>query len=272
VPYEVIKRVGRRSYRYRVESIRDDASGTHRKRWTYLGVAPSSAPPEPATRRPGASDSRERLLDAFERLAAREAYGAITASAISAEAGLAHGTFYRHFRDKRAIFDSAVERVREEIVAITPSFSPPYGTLAEERGRVRRRIASALAKPSHHPGVMRAYFTELDGDATLRAVRDVRRTERIARLAAYFDALGAAATISALRSVAVATALSVMVEGAIRDAVNTRAPVAASVTEGMLDLVDRAIFESGTDGPSIAAAISIASSGSAATETRAPES
>ena len=39
MPHDVIKRVGRRAYRYRVESYRDAETQKVRKRWTYLGVA-----------------------------------------------------------------------------------------------------------------------------------------------------------------------------------------------------------------------------------------
>jgi len=53
--HEVIKKVGRRAYRYRVESYRDPETKKVRSRWRYLGVAApgDSASPPPAVGGPG---------------------------------------------------------------------------------------------------------------------------------------------------------------------------------------------------------------------------
>src|SRR5579875_1893773 len=110
--YEVTKRIAGRAYRYRVESVRDPETGKRRSRWTYLGRAEgaAAAAPAPARRR---GDARERLLDALERLLEARDLAGVTADAVAAEAGLAHGTFYRHFRDKRDAFKAALDRLRK---------------------------------------------------------------------------------------------------------------------------------------------------------------
>ncbi len=285
IAHEVIKRVGRRAYRYRVESYRDPETLERRKRWTYLGVAEAdNVDGAAATPRASATDSQRRLLEAFERLAERMPYTAITASAISTEAGLAHGTFYRYFRDKRAIFTFAIERLREDLSRMAPSFSPPYGSLADERLRVRRWVAMTFAGKLEFPGVLHAYFQEIESDDALREERQVRRRDRILGLAGYLEALIAANTISALDPVPTATALASLIEATFRNAFVTRSAVEASVVGGVMDVVDRAIFEAGPADPSasfeaIAAsvngtetAVRNASAGIVATETRAPES
>jgi AcrR family transcriptional regulator len=285
IAHEVIKRVGRRAYRYRVESYRDPETLERRKRWTYLGVAESTTADESGTvPRAAATESRRRLLDAFERLAERMPYPAITASAISTEAGLAHGTFYRYFRDKRAIFTFAIERLREDLARMAPSFAPPYGSRDAERMRVRRWVAMTFAGKLEFPGVLHAYFQEIESDEALREERQLRRRDRILRLATYLEALIAANTISALDPVPTATALASLIEATFRNAFVTRSPVEASVVGGVMDVVDRAIFEAGPAGPSasfeaiaasangIASAVRTASVGTVATETRAPES
>jgi AcrR family transcriptional regulator len=285
IAHEVIKRVGRRAYRYRVESYRDPETLERRKRWTYLGVAETAiaydVEPPP---RSAATESKRRLLEAFERLAERMPYPAITASAISMEAGLAHGTFYRYFRDKRAIFTFAIERLREDLSRMSPSFSPPYGSRAEERLRVRRWVAMTFAGKLEFPGVLHAYFQEIESDEALREERQMRRRDRILGLAGYLEALIAAKTISALDPVPTATALASLIEATFRNAFVTRSPVEASVVGGVMDVVDRAIFEAGPADASAsfeaiaasangtASAVWTAAAGSVATEMRAPES
>src|SRR6185312_10108320 len=95
--YEVTKLVNGRPYRYRVRSERDSVTGKTRNRWTYLGRGEAGAAPAPARPRPNARDA---LLDALERLLDRHDPRDVTAGAVSVEAGLAHGTFYRYFRNR----------------------------------------------------------------------------------------------------------------------------------------------------------------------------
>ena len=112
--YEVTKLVNGRPYRYRVRSERDPASGSSRNRWTYLGRADAGAT---APRRAVRPNAREALLDAFERLLDRSEIDRVTAGAVSAEAGLAHGTFYRYFRNKDDAIRALAARWRGELVA-----------------------------------------------------------------------------------------------------------------------------------------------------------
>jgi AcrR family transcriptional regulator len=290
VAHEVVKRVGRRAYRYRVESFRDPESNKVRARWTYLGVAEPDASPEksvaPLRRVPSAT--RERLLEAFARLAEREAYATITAGAVSREAKLAHGTFYRHFRDKRDLVANALERVRADLARDSPSLEPPYGDLCAERRRIRTWVLAVLAKPADRPGMLRACIEAMEGDAELRAIRDVRRADRVGRLARYLEALAEAATIAPVRSESLAVALLTMLDATFRAALAAREAVTPDAVAGALDAFDRAIFESrsafpaspddATDGlvdPKEKGAVSAmraAVAGTSAIDTRSPES
>ena len=113
--HEVIKRVGARAYRYRVESYRDASSKKVRSRWTYLGrvdrPADDGEPPSvaPRTRR-RTSETRERLIEAFEFLLETLSFDRVTAGAVAERAGVAHGTFYRYFSDKAALLRAALDR------------------------------------------------------------------------------------------------------------------------------------------------------------------
>ena len=245
--HEVIKRVGRRAYRYRVESYRDRATQKVRSRWTYLGVADTLAErpagAEPRAPRRDAALTREALIDAFERLTEQLPYAAVTAGAVAAEAGLAHGTFYRYFKDKRAVFVAALERVRAEFDRAMPSFQAPCGTLAEERARVRAWVDALLLKPAEHPGVLHAFFEVLENDEELRTERSARRRERVAAFSAYLEGLAETGIIASVAAEELAAVLLVMVDAVFRAAAVERVTVDPMLAAGAVDVFDRAIFQ-----------------------------
>ena len=72
------------------------------------------------------ADTRRRLLAAATELFAREGLHGVTSARIARAAGVATGTFYLHFRDKRELF-------REIVLA----------TVAELRARLQRAIEGA---------------------------------------------------------------------------------------------------------------------------------
>jgi AcrR family transcriptional regulator len=60
-------------------------------------------------------ESRKRLLAAARKLFVTRGYHATRPQDISKAAGLGHGTFYLHFKDKRECFVAFVEEARAEI-------------------------------------------------------------------------------------------------------------------------------------------------------------
>ncbi len=62
-------------------------------------------------------ESRQRLLDAARKLFVERGYHATRPQDISREAGLGHGTFYLHFKDKQDCFLAFVEQARAEVDA-----------------------------------------------------------------------------------------------------------------------------------------------------------
>ena len=57
------------------------------------------------------SDTKETILQTALRLFARDGYEAVSVSRIATELGITKGALYKHYRNKRAIFDSIVERM-----------------------------------------------------------------------------------------------------------------------------------------------------------------
>lgn len=244
--YEVVKRVGRRAYRYRVDSYRDPESKKARARWTYLGPEPIAGTGAPSVARrsgePTREPTRERLLAAFERLLETDAYAAVTAGAVAAEARVAHGTFYRYFKDKRALLVSALERIRVEVDRARPSFEPPYGTRTQERMRIRGWLEAAFV-PASRPGIMRAWYDALDDDAVLREDRLERRRDRIAALERYLRELkGRRAIHLEEPTESLAAALDLLLEAAFRARVNAGAGASDAAVAGVIAAFDRSIF------------------------------
>jgi AcrR family transcriptional regulator len=243
--HEVIKRVGARAYRYRVESYRDPETKKVRSRWTYLGrVERVGEPGESRVAekpRREARHTRDTLLDAFARIAERRPFAEITAGAVAEEAGFAHGTFYRYFRDKRALLLAAVERVRAEIERERPSFDPPYGTRETELARLRAWTDALASVPVSH-GILRAWYDALDRDPSLAGLRAARVAERTLALEGYLAGLIEARTIEVERPASLAIALTLLVDAAFRSATVAGAPPDARLLAGVSDVFARAIF------------------------------
>ena len=237
--YEVTKRVGERAYRYRVESVRDPHSGKRRSRWTYLGRAESGAVARTGPRR--RTDARERLLDALESLIADRDFSTLTADTIAAEAGLAHGTFYRHFRDKRDALRAAFERTRERGPAIG-SLRDDVASVDEARAGIRTLIEGVLRKPAEHPALLRAFFTLANSDPELARERRERKERGIVRIAEHLTGLRSRGLATVSDPTATATALFAMLDGFFREAVIDGSILDDAKIAGAAEVMDRAVF------------------------------
>ena len=85
MPYEVVKRVNGRDYRYSVERYRDQETGKARARWTYLGRAGAGVP----RKRSRTDSTRDRLVDALFTLIEEVPWNAITVDLIVKRASAA---------------------------------------------------------------------------------------------------------------------------------------------------------------------------------------
>jgi AcrR family transcriptional regulator len=241
--HEVLKRVGSRSYRYRVESYRDPSTGKVRGHWTYLGRAIAGGATVPPTRRSPTS-SRPRLLVALESLLERGDLAEVTAALVAAEAGLASGTFYRYFRDKHDALRAAVEQTRDEVDQTVLLPDRPVGARSEERQRVRRWAETALRARIERPGLVRAWLAAAQSDAAIAAQHAERRARALAALTAYLERLHAAGIGSIQHARGTALALLSVLEAKLRAAASGQS-VDDDEIEGVLTLIDRAIFCNG---------------------------
>ena len=106
--------------------------------------------------------TKDAILKASLRLFARDGFEAVSTSAIASELGMTKSALYKHFPDKRAIFDSLVDEMLEEHraavlsagVALTP------GTSAAQAFALMTAFSSKVLPVSSGSETMPASFME----------------------------------------------------------------------------------------------------------------
>lgn len=93
---------------------------------------------------------RQAVLDAAARVFVRQGYHRTLISDIAAEAGVGQGTFYRHFPDKRAVyeavFDRFVESLFSEFAAMSARLPRDAREYRDDSVAALRRVAYALER------------------------------------------------------------------------------------------------------------------------------
>lgn len=97
------------------------------------------------------SERRRELLDAAREVFVEKGFGAASIDDIVARAGVARGTFYLYFQDKRAVFEALVDEFLSRIsecvksIDLAPGAAPPVEQL---RANIRRVVALSLGEPT----------------------------------------------------------------------------------------------------------------------------
>lgn len=73
------------------------------------------------------ADTRENILNTALRLFARDGYEAVSVSTIAGELGMSKGALYKHYKNKRDIFDSIVARMYEIDAQRSRQYAMPEG-------------------------------------------------------------------------------------------------------------------------------------------------
>jgi AcrR family transcriptional regulator len=182
MPYQVVKRVGKRAYRYEVTSFRDPATGKSKGTWRYLGRW--DAAPAPPRRR---DVTRERLLDAFVALLAEASYAQTTVTKIARRASVTKATFYRYFRDKRMLLFALVERTKERLnpTAVLQA----SGDRECERERIKNFLRAVANDPAIRDGIARAVMEMQFKDRAIQLFWQKFMRQREAIWSAYIAGL-----------------------------------------------------------------------------------
>jgi AcrR family transcriptional regulator len=237
--YEVTKLVNGRPYRYRVRSERDPDTGKVRNRWTYLGRGDAAGAQVAAKPRPNA---REALLDALERLLDRSDPGEVTANAVSVEAGLAHGTFYRYFHNRVDAIRALTARLREQRAVELGLLDEPPSGVEGARVALRTWTAALLHARMQHHGLVRALYALAAQDEEIRTTLRERRDSNAQSLAGWLAALAERGIVTLPDAESTGAVLFSMLDGIGREAVAAGEPLEEHRLAAAIDLVERAVF------------------------------
>jgi AcrR family transcriptional regulator len=215
VAYEVIKRVSGRAYRYRVESYRDPETRRVRGKWTYLGRVEGEGTLSPE--RKARPSSRDRLLDAVERLLETSELATISTGMVASEAGLAYGTFYRHFRDLAHVVRDAMVRQTANLETLSERFAEPAAAPGDERAKLEAWVRVSISAVLARPGLFRAWHVTSNHDSAVVAERQKRFEANVELMGKYLDRLQAAGTAKATPPFA-AYAMMALIGAAAREA------------------------------------------------------
>ena len=76
------------------------------------------------------SDTKKSILLSALGLFARDGYEAVPVSAIAGELGITKGALYKHYKNKRDIFDSIVSRMERHDAERANEFQMPTGSVS----------------------------------------------------------------------------------------------------------------------------------------------
>lgn len=157
------------------------------------------------------ADTRRRLLEAATALFASAGLHGVTSARIAAEAGVATGTFYLHFKDKEELFREIVFAALAELRERTRL---AVDGLADPRAQVRARISELVTFAEQNRNLIVVLFGrghEAAGvgdevlDALTPAIADALRARaRAGQLPAGIQPSVAAQAIAAMHSRVVA--------------------------------------------------------------------
>lgn len=83
------------------------------------------------------ADTKENILHTALRLFARDGYEAVSVSAIAGELGMTKGALYKHYKNKRDIFDSIVDRMYQIDAARAKKYEVPEEVFAKSPSAYR---------------------------------------------------------------------------------------------------------------------------------------
>ena len=120
----------------------------------------------------GSRTQRERIVDAILESCAEKTYAATTITDIVARARISRTTFYKHFNDKRACFDAAVEYCIAELQAAAAAAHSSEDAPATATRKAATAVIEALAE---RPGLAQL----LSGDAIAVDPAVIERYRRV---------------------------------------------------------------------------------------------
>ncbi len=129
----------------------------------YMNDLPKVGPPDQgneseAPKGSARGDTRKRLLDAASSLFIAKGFYATRPQDISRAAGVGHGTFYLHFKDKQACFVAFAEQAAEALEAYVETHASGSDVPYEV---IRESILLTYDFAAANPGILAVALTDL---------------------------------------------------------------------------------------------------------------
>lgn len=105
----------------------------------------------------GALTQRRRIVEAMTEICAEKTFAGTTIADIVGKAAISRTTFYKHFDDKRACFEAALENCIEELSAAVATADIPTDSPAEA---IRRAAATILELLTERPALAKVALGE----------------------------------------------------------------------------------------------------------------
>ena len=130
--------------------------------------------------------TKSRLLDAGQLLICRKGYHGTNSKEIAAEAGVAVGSFYAYFKDKKDLFIAILERYTDRIFASIPELPaqqlvPREGVPGEGKDLLYKYIRTVV-EAHDLPELHRELYVVLRNDPELEALIDRWQQESVRRI------------------------------------------------------------------------------------------
>ena len=123
--------------------------------------------------RKSTDERQQEIAEAALAVIAQDGLGRFTTAAIARRVGIAEGTLFRHFRNKKEIVGAAITWLGGLFAGTLPA--PTGDPLVRLRTFFEARIALITA----HPGVARLLFSDqlaaADGGESARRIREIQR-------------------------------------------------------------------------------------------------
>lgn len=134
--------------------------------------------------------TRERIVEAATECFDRHGYDDTTTAMIARSAGIAVGTLYGHFADKREVLFVIVGRFADELDSIVRErLAPPEIRSHDPRAQADALIDAVFHLQTLRPGIQRVLWERYFKDPEFRAVMDATRSRTAEAVVAFCAAI-----------------------------------------------------------------------------------
>lgn len=178
--------------------------------------------------------TEKRILRAATDVFTERGFAAATIAEMVEASGLARGTFYLYFSDKRAVFYALVAQVTEDLYDIV---TPP-GETATYRERIHRATKAYVEVFTRHAGVIKCIFEVATCDKEINKLQNGYRERFRQRIEAHFERNVRLGTFRNIDPKAASYCLCAMVEGSTYEWACANYKAWTSSPKGVNRLVD----------------------------------